>query len=381
MTVTDQTIERLRCTPLFAHMIRRPGPWFALAWAPLLLLGPVVDAVATSDPPRLAVLAALGGWFGLTVWLPYAGAARPHRWSEPAFAALITLTAAYVSIWRTDQEFVYPLLAIAAAVAMRSHWAIGMVGGTAISVAIATGLWLDSLDAALSIGFSTYFAGVGTFLVRSLVDVVGQLRRTREQLANTAVAEERLRFSRDLHDLLGHTLSVIVVKAEAIRRLVGSDPDAAATHAHDVEAIGRRALADVRDAVSGYRSMRLADAIAAARTALGAADVELEVANASGSIGPQAETLLGWVIREGTTNVLRHSGARHCRIVVTSGPNLARVEISDDGHGAAAPEGDGLAGLRERLQALGGEISATSTEQGFRLAATVPDRTTEGATG
>ncbi|MEV1132095.1 histidine kinase [Agromyces sp. NPDC049794] len=377
MMVADRASERLDRIPVLSALARRPSPWFALAWAPLLLLGPVIDAVATTDLPRVIALAVLGSWFAVTVWLPYLGAGRPRWRSELAFAGFLALAAAYVGIWHTDEEFVFPLIAIAAAVAIRRHWALGMVGAAAISGATSTGFERNSLDAALFLGFSTYFAGVGTFLVRYLVDVVGELRRTREQLADAAVAAERLRFSRDLHDLLGHTLSVIVVKAEAIRRLVGSDPDAAATHAHDVETIGRRALADMRDAVTGYRSMRLADALSAARTALGAADIELEVAVPPDALDTQADALLGWVVREGTTNVLRHSGARRCRIVVTAGRGLARIEITDDGRGAATPEGDGLAGLRERLQSLGGEVSATSTDEGFRLAAAVPDRPSE----
>lgn len=370
--------ERLDRIPVLAWLVRRPSPWFALAWAPLLLVGPVIDAVATADPPRLIALAALGSWFAVTAWLPYARAGRPRWRSELAFAGFLALAAAYVGNWHADEEFVYPLIAIAAAVAIRRHWALGMVGAAAISGAIATGLERNSLDAALFLGFSTYFAGVGTFLVRYLVDVVGQLRRTREQLADAAVAEERLRFSRDLHDLLGHTLSVVVVKSEAVRRLVDSDPVAAVAHAADIEAIGRRALADVRDAVTGYRSMRLADALSAARAALAAADIELEIAVPEDALGAQADALLGWVVREGTTNVLRHSGARRCRIIVTAARGIARIEITDDGRGAAAPEGDGLAGLRERLQSLGGEISARSTDEGFRLAATVPDQSSEG---
>jgi two-component system sensor histidine kinase DesK len=279
------------------------------------------------------------------------------------------LATSYVYAWRTDEEFLYPLIAIAAAVALRRHWAPAFVSAAAISAGIATGFERSSLDAALFLSFSTFVAGAGTYIVRCLVDLVAQLRRTREQLADAAVSEERLRFARDLHDLLGHTLSVIVVKAEAIRRLVDSDPDAARSHAADVETIGRRALAEVRDAVTGYRSVRLADELEAAGAAFDAAGIDLEVAVPPHPLAGPVDTLLGWIVREGATNVLRHSRASRCRIVVTADREVARIEVIDDGRGGDAPEGGGLSGLRERLRAVGGDLATSSTEEGFRLTA------------
>jgi two-component system, NarL family, sensor histidine kinase DesK len=371
-------IEQLNmpCTdddPVLSRVTRRPGPWFALIWMPFLLIAPVVAAIATPDVARLVALVVLGAAFAVVVVMPFRSWGRPRWRSEVAFAVFTVLATAYIFAWRTDEEFLYPLIAIAAAVALRRHWALGIVAALAISGGTATGFERGSLDAATFLAFSTFVAGAGTFVVQYLVDVVAQLRRTREQLAETAVSEERLRFSRDLHDLLGHTLSVIVVKAEATRRLVTADPDAASAHAADIETIGRRALADVRDAVTGYRSVRLADELEAARTALAAADIDLEVAVPPHPLADQVDSLLGWVVREGTTNVLRHSGAGRCRVVVTAERGIARIEISDDGRGADAPEGGGLTGLRERLTAFGGELSTDATDDGFRLSAALAD--------
>lgn len=374
LTRTEQVHDRrAEFDPVLSRITRRPGPWFALVWVPFLLLGPLVDAVATADWMRLAALVVLGAGFTIAVVMPYRPWGRPRWRSEVVFALFTVLATAYVFAWRTDEEFLYPLIAIGAAVALRRHWALAFVSAAAISAGIATGLERSSLDAAMFLGFSAFVAGAGTFVVRYLVDVVAQLRRTRERLADAAVSAERLRFARDLHDLLGHTLSVIVVKTEAIRRLVDSDPDAARSHAADVESIGRRALADVRDAVTGYRSVRLADELEAARSALDAAGIDLEVAVPPHPLAGPVDTLLGWVVREGTTNVLRHSRASRCRIVVTDERGVARVEISDDGRGGDAPAGGGLTGLRERLRAVGGEFATASSEDGFRLTAVLAD--------
>ena len=135
-------------------------------------------------------------------------------------------------------------------------------------------------------GFVVLLAGLASAAFAALLDTVAELRRTRAELARVAVAEERERFSRDLHDLLGHTLSVMVVKAQAVRRLAAQDPDAAAAHAADIEQIGRQALVDVRQAVDAMRAPTLAEELDGARRALDAAGiattVEESVARAAG---------------------------------------------------------------------------------------------------
>src|SRR5690606_5786437 len=133
-----------------------------------------------------------------------------------------------------------------------------------------------------------------------------------QQLALAAVDRERVRFSRDLHDLLGHTLSVIVVKAEAVRRIADSDPAAASAHAQDIEDIGRRALSEVREAVGGYRNASLASELDRARRALEAASVDVAIDWDTGPLGNAAEETLAWVVREGATNVVRHARAQRC---------------------------------------------------------------------
>jgi two-component system sensor histidine kinase DesK len=352
--------------PAVAWVARHPGPWFALIWAPVLLAAPLVAAVAAGREWQVVHALTLGAIYVLTVSWP-----RGRR-TEAGLLLLILLVTAYLVLWRGDRQFVFPLLAIAMAVAVRPRWVVGLVASLTISGTVAAGVETRSVDSALSLGFATFFAGVGTFLVYYLAGTAAELRRTREQLARVAVDAERLRFSRDLHDLLGHTLSVMVVAAQAVRRLIGRDPAAAAEHAQNIEVAGRRALSEVRQAVTGYRSVGLRDELASARTALRSGSIRVDIDSPTVDLVADIDSLFGWVIREGTTNVLRHANARTCRITVTSDRMRATVEVVDDGHGGTAVDGRGLRGLRERVEGVGGELTATPTVSGFRLAATVP---------
>ncbi|MCX7522721.1 sensor histidine kinase [Microbacterium sp. STN6] len=379
---TDPTYRGAGAEPALAWFARRPGPWFALIWLPVLIVGPLVDAVAGGNALRVAALVVLGAVFACTVWLPYRRTgerAANRRFAELSFTLFLLLGAGYFVGWQTDRQFLFPLLAIAAAVAIRRGWAFGIIWGLAVSGASAVGFEQSSLDAAMLLGFATFFGGAANLLVRYLVDLVAELRRTQHRLAHVAVGEERLRFSRDLHDLLGHTLSVIVVKAEAVRRLLASDPEAAAAHSRDIETIGREALAEVREAVSGYRSVGLADEIERARGALAADGIRLELSMPEGEgVPPGADSLLGWVVREATTNILRHAEATRCRITLTQEPSSARIEIVDNGRGGrtgysgGSAAGSGLQGLAERIGDAGGELGTTATAQGFRLTASIP---------
>jgi two-component system, NarL family, sensor histidine kinase DesK len=230
-------------------------------------------------------------------------------------------------------------------------------------------------DVALTWAATTFGLGLLFCALGRLVNANAQLRAARAELAERAVAEERLRFARDLHDLLGHSLSVIALKAELAGRLLPERPDAAREHVGDVERVAREALAEVREAVSGYRRPTLAGEVAGARVALEAAGIEAEVDVPSAPLPADAEAVLAWAVREGTTNVIRHSGARRASIIVAPGPADATAEVVDDGTGSAAcgPAGSGLAGLRERAERLGGRLEAGArADGGFAVRVTVP---------
>jgi two-component system sensor histidine kinase DesK len=242
------------------------------------------------------------------------------------------------------------------------------------------GLWLGrgrsggAWDAnVLSDTFGLLLASALVFVVKQMIGYISILQATRKQLARTAVVEERERFSRDLHDLLGHTLSLIVVKAEVVRRLAGRDPDAVAREASEIEEIGRRALTEVREAVSGYREPLFATELDRARAALTDAGIAVRVQETGGPLPDGIGAPLAWAVREAATNVIRHSRARTCTIVIHVKPDTATLEVADDGVGAAGPphRGTGLLGLQERLAAVGGTV-VTSSGGGFRLTASMP---------
>ncbi|MBM9508070.1 sensor histidine kinase [Actinacidiphila acididurans] len=242
-----------------------------------------------------------------------------------------------------------------------------------------------------SLAYGTFLSGLVVSVIITLFHAVAQLKATRQELARAAVAQERLRFSRDLHDLLGHTLSVVVVKSEAARRLAPRDLDAALCQVADIEAVGRQALTEIREAVTGYREGSLATELDRARSALAASDIELTVQESGPPLPPQTEALLGWVVREGVTNVVRHSGATRARIELRTEAGRARLTVTDNGRGPAAPAGTGvgtglatavrprtgtgtgLRGLTERLAAAGGSLDAAPAPGGgFRLTAVLP---------
>jgi two-component system sensor histidine kinase DesK len=218
--------------------------------------------------------------------------------------------------------------------------------------------------------------GAAAIAVRQLTIAVGQLREAREELARLAVAEERLRFARDLHDLLGHSLSMIVLKSELAGRLLPTAPERAAGEVADVERAARDALREVRAAVAGYRQPSLADELAAARELLSAAGIVVTIDDRAGPLPPAVDGLLGWAVREGVTNVIHHSRAQQSAIRISRTSETVAAEITDDGRGAAAApphSGSGLAGLAERAAAQGGRLQAGSMPNGgFRLLLETP---------
>ncbi|MEV0645619.1 histidine kinase [Phytomonospora sp. NPDC050363] len=357
-----------------------PGRFTIWMWAPVLLIDPLLDA-GDRAPAWLAWSAVLATFaaFTLAVFAAYSGR-RPGD-SRPVVALLavqaaVTFAAAahYGDHWFT----LFALLALAFGSVAPPRWAHRAILLVTVLGALVT--WWRSEDWTQTwvTALTTFLAGFGTYTFHRLLSAIAELNRTREELARRAVDQERLRFSRDLHDLLGHTLSVIVVKAEVIRRVLPADTGMAAAHATDIESIGRQSLAEVREAVTGYREADVARELDRSRIALDAAGVELRVER-HGELAPPVDALFGWVVREATTNVIRHSGARSCTITVSGGDASAVLTVADDGDGGPARPGagEGIRGLRERAEALGGRLEATRSRRGFTLRVEAPT-TTEG---
>jgi two-component system sensor histidine kinase DesK len=192
--------------------------------------------------------------------------------------------------------------------------------------------------------------------------------KTAEQFATVA---ERERIARDLHDLLGHTLSVIVIKSELAAKLSEIDPKRAASEIRDVERISRNALSEVRQAIHGYRGERVQDELSTARAALDAAGVTLVSDAGPAGLDVDVERALALAVREAVTNVIRHARAEHCEVTLVREPEGVRLTVQDDGVGGEQPEGAGLSGMRARLASLGGTVERDGGH-GTRLTLWVP---------
>jgi len=207
------------------------------------------------------------------------------------------------------------------------------------------------------------------------------LRRSQDEVKRLAATAERERIGRDLHDLLGHTLTLITVKAELAAKLAERDMIGAAREIREVERISREALQQVREAVGGYRTGGFTSELANARATLTATNIDLTEKTDSRVLSDTQDSLLAMVLREAVTNVVRHSGARHCRIELEGHDHDIRLLVADDGHGGKVHEGNGLKGMRERLQAVSGQLDIASGDEGTRLAILVPVNEQEAPAG
>jgi two-component system, NarL family, sensor histidine kinase DesK len=234
--------------------------------------------------------------------------------------------------------------------------------------------------------------GLAMIGFRLQIGLMHELTQARETVAKLATNEERLRLARDMHDLTGQSLSMITLKSELAAKRLGKLPasaerDVVLGDLGDIGRVSRQTLHDIREAVSGYRRPTLAIEVITARNALDAAGMRLDddpgLTLRSGTFDADSEAVLAWCLREAVTNVIRHSGAKNCRIRLTERPGELSLEVADDGRGlshahADAPtgKGAGLRGMSERLSTEGGRLSLGVADQsrghGFKLTATVP---------
>jgi len=213
--------------------------------------------------------------------------------------------------------------------------------------------------------------GIGT---RLLWTAYADLTEAREEIARLAVSEERLRFARDVHDLLGQSLATIVLKTELIGRQLPADADESLRHElEDVVAVSRKSLTDLREAVTGYRQATLPSEISSARATLRSAGIAFSVDDRVGRISGESDSVLAWCLREAVTNVVKHSGARRCDLSLSRENGLVHLSIADDGRGASSLDGGhGLAGMRERVSRAGGSVSVNGAGHGVTVEVTVP---------
>lgn len=323
-----------------------------------LYLWVVVDAVnARAAAHRLAARSTL-------TWLP---------------AALMALLSVLISsIYGLEWLGLFIFSAVAAGLRLptrQAAWAIVALTAVAGIIGVAKG---DSPTDLAQGGLLVAGIGASVATVDYGIRTTRELRAARAEVAHLAVSEERLRFARDLHDLLGHSLSLVALKCDLADQLVDTAPERARHEIQEAASVTRQALRDVREAVAGYRRPTLADELLGAQEMLAAAGIGCRVDGQSPALPPDRESALAWALREGVTNVIRHSRAQRCVISLTDTGDRVELAVADDGRGVQAASlgssgGNGLAGLKERLATVGGRAEAQpSAGGGFRLAVWVP---------
>ena len=360
--------------------IERHGRFLALGV--LALMWPVIADYQRGTLPGpkagaygalVAVFVAVYTWYCL-----FGSSQRNARWAIPTIASLTVIAALLNQISGQVDDNFYLIPIMVAGVSLRPRTAVVAIALVA-AVTMLGGIFVVNapperavFQTVVIIPIAILFGGGGMGL-RYLLATVTELRAARAEIAQHAADQERARIARDLHDLLGRNLSVITLKGELATRLL---PESAlgVDEVRDMLGLSREALQQVREVVSGYRQPTLSNELMAAKVALKAAGIEVEVTQSVGALDRASEAALGWVIREATTNVIRHSGAKHCWIVLTRNDGQLQAQVINDGW--RVPEalaGNGLRGLGERLSALGGTLEAEPlTSAGFRLVATVP---------
>ena len=299
----------------------------------------------------LAIALSAGRLFGLRYLWPLLGALAVLTVAEMFFAqgfAFYLFAALAVPVVGRLQRRSAPLVGAAALAAFAVPWAVpswheGPGWGPTISIV---------------------FTAISAYAFTEIVSANRALHEAHAEIARLASETERNRIARDLHDLLGHSLTAITVKAALARRLAPSDREASVREIGEVEELSRQALADVRAAVFGYREVTVAGELARGKELLRASGVTADLPTATEVIDPTHQELLGWAVREGLTNVARHARATRCTVTLT--PSV--VEIVDDGVGGTASSGNGLTGLHERVTAAGGTVEAGPiSPRGWRL--------------
>jgi two-component system sensor histidine kinase DesK len=371
------TVSAMSDTPADADQAygpRRWGSFFALIWL-FYLLNPLEAGWEKRDT--------VSGWVGIVATVAFAVVyalvflqLRNRRTMGTPFRLPAARSVAIAAVTTEVVLAVIICTAVgqpgsAAAVYIAVTCMICLPSGPAWLCAVAVGgttygatLVVDGWHQDRGILFGTLVAALAIWGITQAINRNIEVLAVREENARLALDDQRNRFARDLHDILGHSLTVITVKAELAQKLIDVDPERARVEVADLERLSRDALADVRRAVEGYRELTLPGELARARMALQAAEIEADLPNSTDDVPTGVRELFAWTIREGVTNVIRHSGARRCTIRLTA----TSAEISDDGHGpgGSAP-GNGLVGLRERAEVVGANVVTGPLNPGFSL--------------
>jgi two-component system, NarL family, sensor histidine kinase DesK len=354
-----------------------------VAIAPVLVGVLVLLFKSSRSPNELAVAACLILLSTIHVlfwWRPWPS---PPRRAVGAVGAMVVINFVLQNMLGVAEPLLWLYPALIAGAGLRPPLAV--VGVVLTAAAAATPIALqanlvqpagaiqpaEALGMGHSVLLSIVLAGLGMTAVRQLIAVNADLHAARAELADLAVAGERDRLARELHDLLGRTLSLIAVKAELASRLSAKGDSSAEDELADLQRLARQAVRDVREAVTCVHAPSVAAELAGAEAALRVAGIEVSVHNTAASIDPAHETTIAWALREAVTNVVKHSGAHTCRIALEATDSSTTLEVEDDGRGGVAGgngTGTGLESLADRVRALGGTVEVGPGDgYGFKL--------------
>jgi two-component system, NarL family, sensor histidine kinase DesK len=321
--------------------------------------------------------ASQGGWLGLilafVLFIPFYLFAHsgPNRFRWVGVVAMYVLGMVYVPLnqgaWGI---FIYVAVSIPE-VSESTSTVISLL--LLQSGAIALESWVMHLSAWVwSLGVSMpLLLGMNQLRMKQKWRADAKLRMAQEEIEQLAKTAERERIARDMHDILGHSLSLIVLKSELAGRLLAAQPTRAALEIAEIETTARQALAEVRKTITGYRSEGFASELTRAAQVLETAGIRLNRPAKAPHLTPRHEATLSLVLREAVTNIVRHAGASECSIEVSTAADRTQLVIADDGRGDIQQEGNGLRGMRERVQELGGSLSLESN-RGTRLQIELP---------
>jgi two-component system, NarL family, sensor histidine kinase DesK len=326
--------------PYLDHAPMKEWLWLFLALAlffPLFL-------IAHRAPPRLRWIGALGLFLLGVVYVPV---------NQSACGIFIYVAVSIAEVSESANTVVTLLL-------LES----GVIVAECLLLNLSTWVW------SIGIGFSLLF-GMNQFRMKQKRRGDSKLRMAHEEIEQLAKTAERERIARDMHDVLGHSLSLIVLKSELAGRLLSVQPARAALEIAEIEAAARQALAEVRKTITGYRSEGFASELTRAAQVLETAGVRLNKPAKAPYLPPRHEATLSLVLREAVTNIVRHAGASECSIELSTKRDSTQLVIADDGRGDIRQEGNGLRGMRERVAELGGSLSLESN-RGTRLQIELP---------
>ncbi len=349
---------------------RRPeGGWAfytPLAYFGFFWLQPILERASSKQ----LLLTVLGTVVFLTLYLGVLWSDR-KPWQFAGIGAMVVVGTLYAPFNSGACCFFIFAAAVLPYVAETEKVVLALIAVIVAVVGLET--WLLHLSgwfAFYAAGLSTIVGGTNIYFAQR-TRMYHKLKKANEEIEHLAKVAERERIARDLHDVLGHTLSVIILKSELAGKLIDRDPERAKAEIADVEKTSREALAEVRTTIRGYRGYSLEAELKQARAMLETAGVKVKSESAEVALTPVQESVVALVVREAVTNVVRHAAARHCLLRLTPVNGSCRFEIQDDGRGGDSIEGNGLRGMRERIEALGGTLQR-ETNTGTRLTIEFP---------